>query len=128
MTERNEGDLAHLVQGLIAEYLETLSETDGEDIYASYREHARDQLDGFLRWLQVETAVGWIRDLQRVQLHPEDTLVIRSQKPLSNAAIARIRHAFHQRFVGPGLARQVVILDDGLELGVLGDAANAERA
>lgn len=35
----------------VAKYLETLSVTDGAEVYATYRELAREPLHDFLRWL-----------------------------------------------------------------------------
>lgn len=38
--------------GLIEEYLETLPDDDGEEVYLSYRDHAEDELEKFAGWLE----------------------------------------------------------------------------
>lgn len=40
--------------GFIRKYLDSLSDDDGEEIYASYRSLAEEQLEKFLRWIEEE--------------------------------------------------------------------------
>ena len=40
------------LEKIIAEYVSEKPDDDGEEVYASYREQAKDQMEDFLAWLK----------------------------------------------------------------------------
>ncbi len=40
------------VDALVESYLQTVPDDDGEEVFSSYRDHARAGLDGFVEWLK----------------------------------------------------------------------------
>ena len=63
--------------------------------------------------------IRFIGDLQRLELKPGDTLVLKANQVLSQEVIHRLKEQMTDRF--PDVP--FIILDAGLELGVLGKSA-----
>ena len=68
-----------------------------------------------------QAKTDWISEVQRLRLLPGDILVIRAEQTLHPAAVARIRQHLEELLGGE---QRVIVLDAGLEIGVLtpGDA------
>jgi len=60
--------------------------------------------------------VDWIAEVQRLRLLPGDILVIRAERTLQPAAVARMRQYLEELLGGE---QRVIVLDAGMEIGVL---------
>ena len=67
----------------------------------------------------MDEEIRFVGDLQRLEVRHGDKFVLKVPRPMSEQQVARLRQNL-TRFIGDGV--DVLILSDGMELGVVGSA------